>query len=454
MKKHLLFFGAILTISFLFGTNAVFGQSNPTISSIEPSSAKVGETVTIYGDGFEQGVYVDLMDEGTWIVSSYTNSQVEFVVPAGWGIGDHRLRISHKASDDHSNIVDFTVESNSPPPVIPPTISSISPSTARVGDTVTIYGSNFDQGAYIEVIGNGTWVLSSYTNSQAKFVVPSGWSVGNHRLRISHKASDNNSNIVDFTVTSAFQADPGPTISSVNPISAGTGVTVTIYGSGFGSDSYIESVGENISIKPSSYSNTQLKFVVPSGMTIGTHRLRVSKRLGTQGTNTGVFTVLAPTPTRPSTPYQPPTDNSNIEESENRVEQELDSFDEAQRRLDDDLKVRIKTLSGTMVLRLEAAFKRIDGLIARIESRLDKLDSAGIGTSSARRELEEARILTREGRTELDQVPNEIDQMLESNDLRSAFGEVERLVNELINDHVKASHGALVETVGIMKESI
>lgn len=122
---------------------------------------------------------------------------------------------------------------------ITPTISYISPMSAKVGDTVTIYGSNFDSGSYVLVPDVMSINPTSYTSSSLTFVIPSGFTPGTPVIKVSEKASNLSSNGIFLTVTAQQSTVSQPTIHlsgssgsqvSDSSISVGIGGTFTISG--------------------------------------------------------------------------------------------------------------------------------------------------------------------------------------------------------------------------------
>ena len=108
--------------------------SSVQITSVSPTSASVGATVTITGTGFGavQGSSTVTFAGIAAPVSAWSNNSITVGVPAGATTGPVVVTVGGQAS----NSVTFTV-------LLPPTITSVSPSSGIPGQSITIAGSNF-----------------------------------------------------------------------------------------------------------------------------------------------------------------------------------------------------------------------------------------------------------------------------------------------------------------------
>ncbi|MCL5411674.1 MAG: hypothetical protein M1150_02950, partial [Patescibacteria group bacterium] len=117
---------------------------NPIISGINPSSGKVGDAVAISGSNFgtskgtvKFGDKTASDNDTTWGDKSITTK-----VPSGLSAGAFQITVTTTDSKT-SGGVSFTITDNPPNKTLNPTISSINPSSGKVGDAVAISGSNF-----------------------------------------------------------------------------------------------------------------------------------------------------------------------------------------------------------------------------------------------------------------------------------------------------------------------
>jgi hypothetical protein len=343
--------------AFVFSGNFVFAESVPYMESLAPPTVEMGEIVTIEGENFGQGIYIEFLDKSlTLSPLSYTDNSLTFRVSSAIGLGQHTIQLGMKASDVKSNRAIFMVVA---PPEPQPAISSISPATAKVGDIVTIYGSNLGQGSYVEVVGESmTSPAVSYANNSLTFRVSSAYSVGRHTIRIGKKASDVRSNSLALNVVAST-----PVESNINQdIDANSG--------------------------------------------------------------------------------------------EDRVEQELDALDAAQKRITQEQQNRIRRLADLMVVRLSAALDRIDGFIARLESRLDKMDALGLDTEEARDDLKDVQFLVEDGRSDVGQISAQVERILESASPQSAFDNLQGLVTRIIETNIKTAHSDLATIIRNLREII
>ena len=196
----------------------------------------------------------------------------------------------------------------------PPSISSVdltatacsstianSVTSARVGDTITINGSNFGstQGSTTITINGSAPTNTNYTWSASSIsgvVVPMGTITGNISINIGNRSAT-----FSFTIN--------PCITSISPTSGGIGTSITINGSEFGASpgaGNYDTSSNNINLggtavptgDVTSWSNTQIVFSVPSGVTSGSNNLYVVA--GSISSNTVTLTILPP-PNSPAT---------------------------------------------------------------------------------------------------------------------------------------------------------
>lgn len=205
----------------------------PTISYVSPASVTVGSTVYVYGSNFNGGNTYLAIDGGSSYptFSFVSGTLMSFVVPA-LSTGAHTLAVSEKGSSfGLSAPVTFAVIAASQAPMI----TSLNPITAKIGDVVTAYGSNFDQNTFLYFdTNNGMTVIPTVVSSSVlTFVVPQ-LALGNHGLYVNEKAANfpTGTPVMITVLPSATQV---PTITSTNPSSAtvGSNLTVNLANGGF-----------------------------------------------------------------------------------------------------------------------------------------------------------------------------------------------------------------------------
>ena len=139
---------------------------------------------------------------------------IAVVIPGGATTGNVVVTVNGTPS----NGVPFTLAAT-------PVVSSVSPTTAAAGTSVTLLGSGFGavQGSGVVWLGSTLGAVVSWSDTQVVATVASNATSGTARVQQSGLFS----NSVPFTVNTA-------TIASVSPASGVAGTSVTIMGSGFG----------------------------------------------------------------------------------------------------------------------------------------------------------------------------------------------------------------------------
>lgn len=201
-----------------------FTVNGPTITSLSSSSGRVGDEITITGTNFEatRAAGDSYVSFGTVQVSnagdytSWSATQIKVLVPTNAvTAGDVTVTVGANTSTSKS----FTVL---------PKITSISPDTQEIGNSITINGYTFQttKGANDKVFfgateagGYGTWTATSIVVN-----VPSGISAAqNVKVQLDGSLD---SNLAVFHTK--------PTISSLDNNRKTKGDVLTIIGNGFG----------------------------------------------------------------------------------------------------------------------------------------------------------------------------------------------------------------------------
>ncbi len=246
----------------------------PVVSSFAPTSGVVGTSVTITGTGFTgvTGVRFNATNAVSFTVNSTTS--ITAVVPTGATSG--RVRVLSSGGNGVS-ATNFTV-------LQPPTITTFTPATARVGQTVTVNGTRF--AGITNVSLNGlTLAYTFVSTARITFVVPSGATSGFITITTP-----------DGTATSATQfvvLPDAPTVTSFSPGSGAEGFTsVTITGTNFLDASEVRFATTSAAVYTVN-SATSITATVPVGAITG--RIRVVTPGGTGVSATNFRIVAAPT---------------------------------------------------------------------------------------------------------------------------------------------------------------
>jgi hypothetical protein len=209
---------ATVTIPFL---------STPTITSITPTSGTGNTAITIYGTNLAGATEVDFYNGTAFaagiVRQNFTVSpggtSLSFTLSGAFGgmvdPGNYQVKVVTPLGT--SNGLNFTVTAPSvsiPPVQQAPTVSYITPSSAMVGATVTVYGANFDTATFIGFDGAyGTAIQPSsitlISPTELSFAVPSSLGVGAHTLAVAEKAGPwNLSSPVTLNVVASASTPP------------------------------------------------------------------------------------------------------------------------------------------------------------------------------------------------------------------------------------------------------
>jgi photosystem II stability/assembly factor-like uncharacterized protein len=175
----------------------------PNITSLNPATVPAGipTNFTINGTGFTQGAALDVVGTGGGFYSTNFISSTQLSIPsfAVGGVGTFPIYVVDSAPAGTSIAFNLTV--TQPPP---PTITSISPTTAQTGSspTLTITGTNFQPGA--SVMFNSSSFPANFTSSTQLMATISlgGVAAGTYPLSVVNPVpSATASAPVNFTVT-------------------------------------------------------------------------------------------------------------------------------------------------------------------------------------------------------------------------------------------------------------
>ncbi len=228
-----------------------------------PSTANVGDTITVAGGGFNGSVsvtiYYDTTSVGTKTTDSYGSfTGFTFAVPASVE-GSHTVKAQETSTPTNDDTVTLEID----PDV------AINPTSGAVGDTITVTGDGFDASSTVTITFDGTAVVTSpatVTTSSVgtlpttTFTVPES-SRGSHTV----KAQDAGTNYDTATFTVGQKI-------TINPTSGPSGATVTVTGTGFAASSTITIKYNNVVVTTSpatvttnTAGNFSATFTVPAG---------------------------------------------------------------------------------------------------------------------------------------------------------------------------------------------
>jgi sugar lactone lactonase YvrE len=286
---------ASVTVTTTGGTSAgatfTINRPPPTITSLNPSSATAGGaafTLTINGTSFGSGAKVEW--NTTALAKTYVSTtELTAAVPASLIATPGTASVTVTTAVGTSAGATFTIN---PPP---PTITSLSPSSATAGGvafTLTVNGTSFVSGATVQW---GTTALTTTFVSATKLTaaVPASLIATAGTASVTVTTSGGTSAGATFTIKR-----PPPTITSLNPSTAtagGAAFTLTVNGTSFGSGAKVKWNGT--ALTTTYVSATELTAAVPASLitTVGTASVTVTTSTGTSAGST--FTINPPPPT-------------------------------------------------------------------------------------------------------------------------------------------------------------
>lgn len=177
MKKKMFFKNYLLILLAAFSSALISCNKDddddpvlePTITSVSPAEAAVGEQVTITGTNLANANFVTFGSAAA-VVESNSETSIVTTVPADAPEGDLTITVTTAGG---SATHDFTVTTDGGgegPDPEGPEITSINPESGYMGDEVTITGTNFE-GATLDFSGT-TVEPVSVTATEIVFIVP------------------------------------------------------------------------------------------------------------------------------------------------------------------------------------------------------------------------------------------------------------------------------------------
>jgi hypothetical protein len=248
------------------GTSDGFALSTPDVAAVSPASAAIGDTVSIFGSGFT-GVTAVTECLAATAYTVVSDTKITATVPAGACDGRWRVTTSGgvAAADGAFSIL--------------PSLASVAPNSAAVGQTVTLRGTTFSAVTKVSLC----LVAAYYTiNSDSSITaqVPAGACSGLWRV----------TNAAGTAVsTTAFSVIPQPAVTSFAPVVSSVGGWVSLIGTGFAGATSVTLCGVNAVF--SVVSDQRVDAAVPAGACDG--RWRVTTAGGT-GASAAAFRTTVP----------------------------------------------------------------------------------------------------------------------------------------------------------------
>ncbi len=266
---------------FLYFRGAQAG--GPSLASIRPPKAEIGQTVQILGSGFEtrpEGNSVSFGDK-TAQVTTAGEAELSVVVPAGLSPDpkiQHKVRVESRGKP--SNAIYFQIYAG-------PRVTGLEPDVAMPGDAVTAAGENFGADMKVSVAGISAEVIDSQPAAL--------------RFRVPHLGMPPGKSVPVNVQAGALSARPAnliigklPLVLEVTPSRGQAGDRATIKGRGF--DPTVGGSHPTFGGRPAlilGASATELQVLVPgTGTPAGSVELAVAVRSGgSLSTSAIVFTL-------------------------------------------------------------------------------------------------------------------------------------------------------------------
>jgi hypothetical protein len=265
-----------------------FTYNTPSITSVTPNQANIGDSVVIAGSNFgtvpggSRSTATNKVTLGATQltdaqVTAWTNASITVTIPTGLKAGSYNFVV--RAGGNDSGTSAFTVT---------PEVTSVSGAPYYIGNaTITINGSGFGaaQGSSTVTVGGQNLTGITWGATQITGVLPNNIAAGPQNVVVTVNPG--------ALATNASSINCVPYISGLVLNSGYVGDSVTINGYGFGGARGTSAITFNGTAVTSytSWSNTSVQVVVPTGASTGNVILTVNP--GSYASNGQTFTVSA-----------------------------------------------------------------------------------------------------------------------------------------------------------------
>jgi hypothetical protein len=280
--KKVMIFTLVFLIVVLMLPNFLYAVGWPI--NLDPISAFIGDVLEITGDDFGMDGFIKfyggdiIADLG--LVTSWNPTKIILNIPAGVETGNVTVT--------PSGGIHVGVESDPVLLTINPKITSINPTTASIGEALTINGTGFEdaRGANGKVTFTGsgdTTTITTWSSTQIVLNIPVNTTTGN----------------VTVTTNALLTSDAAtltikPDITNLNPDAASIGQEITITGTNFGNPigaGEVTFAGSGDTTAVTSWSDTEIKINVPVGTVTGDVTVTESTGVATSDPETLTITT-------------------------------------------------------------------------------------------------------------------------------------------------------------------
>jgi sugar lactone lactonase YvrE/Leucine-rich repeat (LRR) protein len=255
-------------------TASLAGSGVSTIlSSVTPTSAQRGETISIAGTSLGGATSVRFFGQNGVAATIISNSStlLQVVVPNTVGSGSIFVQTPSGSAGSPT----FSINTL-------PVVNTVSPSLVIAGQTATLNGINLDLVNSVTINNQATTILLQ-SQTQLNISIPVG--VGNGSQTVALSGTGGSGSV-------AINVVGVPTVTAMTPTFAAVGASVTLSGTGLDRVTAVRLFGNSgAPATVLSSSATALTFVVPSGILSNQGQIFVENSAG--NTLSGTFTILA-----------------------------------------------------------------------------------------------------------------------------------------------------------------
>ena len=274
-----------------FTYNYPYGM--PSVSYVSPNIGWQGDTVTIVGSNFDYtGLQVYFGNVQAAGVTYVNSTELLAVAPAGVDGSTVRVMVvTDHGTSPNTYADDFTYNY----PYAMPSVSYINPDNGWQGDTVAIYGANFNYSGLQVYFGGVPATSVSYVNStELLAVVPAGVDGNTVQVMVmTDSGTSPNTSADDFTYQYPYGILPNVSYISPNNGPSTGSTTVYIHGANFTADSVVY-FGVVAALSVTVNSDTLITAVSPAGTAGSTVPVSVTNYIGTSSeTSADDFTYYA-----------------------------------------------------------------------------------------------------------------------------------------------------------------
>ena len=269
-------------------TNFTFTPPPPSITSVSPVTARAGEvtTFTIQGANLLGITSADLAGQPAAVGINTATQVVVSMTPQN--VGTSPMVVIN--ANGTASTMNITVQ-----PALP-VVTGISPSKARTGDVVTVFGSNFT-GATAVTLGGTPAQIQSNNGAQITATVGNGASGA---VSVTTPAGQGSGAAFTFDASA-----PPPVITALSPTSGNAGTQVTITGTNLPTSGVQVLVGASVGHTVVSASPSAIVFTLANTASIGAASVQAFNASVSANSTPLTFSVTAPATLAPPTLVSP-----------------------------------------------------------------------------------------------------------------------------------------------------